>query len=74
MADTRHFLTFLVEAEEAVEEVVEEVVEEAVEEADDLADDPADDLADDLAAPLADVRVSVVAPGRWAYPRLRRLV
>ena len=74
MADTRHFLTFLVEAEEAVEEVVEEVVEEAVEEADDLAADLADDLADDLAVPLADVRVSVAAPGRSRRRRPRRLV
>ena len=59
MADTRQFLTlFLVEAEEAVEEVVEEVAEEAA----------------DPAAPLADVLVSVAAPGRWACLHPRRLV
>ena len=63
MADTRHFLTyFRVEAEEAVEEVVEEVAEEVVEE------------AADPAAPLADVLVSVAAPGRWACLHPRRLV
>ena len=62
MADTRHFLTFLVEAEEAVEEVVEEVAEEVVEE------------AEDLAAPPAGVRVSVAAPGRSRRRRPRRLV
>jgi len=59
VADTRHFLTyFRVEAEEAVEEVVEEVAEEAA----------------DPAAPLADVLVSVAAPGRWACLHPRRLV
>ena len=73
MADTLHFPRFRFEAAEAVEEVAEEAVEEAAEEADDLAADLADDLADDLAVPLADVRVSVAAPGRSRRRRPHRL-